>query len=437
MPRLVNPSRVGGSLHDISTLQSLGTDPCNVLFVSDQVMYLLANYAVRDVGFYGRYVTEYLSRSQAIVVDPDDPEAPFIDRLVEDFQLQTAGDDLEIANALNNIAVALQAQQQCCDGPASTGTGGSGGQETTPSDGVDNGSVPPSTTSFPTYNEYLTYKCNVANAIVDDADATTNAMAAIAWGSLFGLPIAEIVVILAATWVTPVPGDEIIAMMAFLALWGGAFQPVFDNIEQAIDNHRQSLVCALYVASDPANAKEDYLDALYDAIDVESTPGSLLNTVSKGVAKIFVTFDNVNKLFTEDTSRTYPTGSIDCSTCPNICEMYFADDGTIQVINGLNVSVESADNGGTGRVELWLNTDGTDSPSRTICGPNYTFESIVLTTGQAGVILYDDAGVIVGNYHTDPANGNLPQVTPGVRHIDVNWNTGQGLPPAQASFVFS
>ena len=89
MPRLVNPSRVGGSLHDISTLQSLGTDPCNVLFVSDQVMYVLANYAVKDVAFYGRYATEYLSRSQALVVDPDDPEVTFIDRLVEDFQLQT------------------------------------------------------------------------------------------------------------------------------------------------------------------------------------------------------------------------------------------------------------------------------------------------------------------------------------------------------------
>lgn len=315
MTRLVNPNRVGGSIHELSTLQGLGTDPCNVLFVSDQVMYLLANYAEKDIRFYGRYAVSWPNNNQAYVVDPDDPETEFIDRLVEDFQLQTAGDDLEIALALNNIAAALQAAQKCCDGPTTQGTGGASGQETTPSDGIDNGISPPSTTTFPTYNEYEIYKCAIANYIVDNADETTNAFQTVAWSSILSLPIAEVVILLAATFATPIPGDEIIAMVAILALWGGAFSPVFDGLEDAIDNNRQALVCALFNASDVQTAKADYLAALYTAIDGEATPGGLLNTVMKGVAKVFTAFDNLNKLFTEDDSQVWPVGSIDCSLC--------------------------------------------------------------------------------------------------------------------------
>lgn len=315
MARLVNPSRVNGSIHQLSTLQTLNEDKCNVLFVSDQVMYLLANYAAKDVAFYGRYSTDYVNDEQAFVVDTDDPETTFIDRLVEDFQLQTRGDDLEIANAINNVAQAILAQVQCCDGPTTTGTGGASGQETTASDGVDNGVTPPGTTTFPTYSEYELYKCNVANYIVDDADATANAFQTIAWNSILALPVAEIIVILAATIVSPVPGDEIVALVSILALWGGAFTPVFDNLEDAIDNHRQNLVCSLFNAPDVATAKADFRDALDAAIDAESTPGGLLNTVTKGVSRIFVTTNGLNKLFTEDDSRVYPTGTIDCALC--------------------------------------------------------------------------------------------------------------------------
>ena len=315
MTRLVNPSRVNGSIHQLSTLQSLGTDKCNVLFCSDQVMYLLANYAAKDVAFYGRYTTDYINDNQAFVVEDGDSETGFIDRLVEDFQLQTRGDDMEIANALNNIAYALQAQQQCCDGPTTQGTGGSSGQSEAPSEGIDNGSTPPTTTSFATYTEYEAYKCSVANYIVDDADNTANLFQTLAWNSILALPVTELVLVLAATVVSPIPGDEIIALASILALWGGAFTPVFDTLEAAIDNNRQDLVCALYSSADVNGAIADFRQAMDDAIDNESAAGTLLNTVVKGASRVFITTDNFNKLFTEDSSRTYPTGSIDCALC--------------------------------------------------------------------------------------------------------------------------
>lgn len=315
MTRLVNPNRVNGHLHDISTLQSLGTDPCNVLFVSDRVMYLLANYATKDVMFYGRYALSWPSEYQAYVLTERDPETEFVNEVIEAFQLETSGDNVEIANALNNIAQAILAQVQCCDGPTNTGTGGASGQETAPSGGVDNGTNPPNTTNFATYGEYETYKCNIANYIVDNADASANTMQTLSWNSILALPIAELIVVLAASLATPIPGDEIVAMAAILALWGGAFQPVFDNLELAIDNHRQDLVCALFTASDVAEAKSNFRTELDLAIDAESTPGGLLNTVTKGVSRIFISTDNLNKLFTQDDSVVWPTGSIDCSVC--------------------------------------------------------------------------------------------------------------------------
>lgn len=314
MSRVIATSRILGSIHDLSTLQGLSDDPCNVLFVSDRTMYLLANYARDDVTFFSRYVLDYINASMVRVADQDDPEYNDIVRIIEAFQSETAGNDMAIEQGLNAIAQAIIASA-CCQGSGQGGgTGGSDGSETTASDGIDNGSSPPTTGDWPTYGDYEQYKCSIANFVVDTLDENINTLRSVAWSSVLALPTAEIILILAATLATPIPGDEIIAFAAVLSIWGGAFEPLFNDFENAVDNARSELVCALYESGDVGQAKGDFQTALDAAIDAEVSTG-LANFVIKGMSRLWVTNDNLNKLFTEDTSREYPVGSVDCSAC--------------------------------------------------------------------------------------------------------------------------
>lgn len=85
---LRNSARIGGSVQDVVRLQALSDEANNVLFVSDQILYLLANYAQREVQFYSRYAKEFLDGDFYQSVEEDDPEAEFVDDLANRFGVE-------------------------------------------------------------------------------------------------------------------------------------------------------------------------------------------------------------------------------------------------------------------------------------------------------------------------------------------------------------
>jgi hypothetical protein len=397
-------------------------------------LYLLHNLALMDIGFLSRYVVELVDSRNALVLTDEDPEFEFVQRVIDNARLELIEGNMEIANAIrhvgdaiNNLASATLASACCTGSGQGEGTGGADGEQGPPTSSVDDGNSPPSGSSFADYAAYLDYKCRVANYLLDDAINTSQVWQNVTWNVLLGeASAATVIAILATTIATPIPGDEILAVLAVIAAWAGLASTLFETLETALLNARNDLICKLYLAGDVEVAITDFNARLDTQIDTDA--GSAVEAFAvKQIARIFGSTDNFNRLFEEDTSRTYQPGSFDCSTC-FACDPYFATKGSIvfQSGNQVQVSSDDPDTPGVYQVSLWFNTDGSAAPNRTFCGPAVTVDNVTVTDGHAGVIFYDQGGNVLGNYHTDPGNGNLPQPTSNVGHIDVNWNTGQG-----------
>ena len=334
-------------------------------------------------------------------------------------QIVTSGDFLTgmlaMADAIRETA--------CCDGPGGTGSGGAGSEPGAGTTAVDDGVNPP--TGFDgDYSAYEVYKCDVANWIFDEIQDSMDDLETFNWASFGALSVSAAVSAFLIISGIAIPATLLFVAFGALLAYTGSVASLISAMQASMVADRDDFICSMVQATNVANAMADFKTQATTSF-TGSPPDPFTEYVAGLVIDMYITPDLFNRLFDEDTSQVYPTGTCNCFDC----ELYYAVTGVIQSETPTQVVVEAEDNGTgtTGRVELWFNTDGSSAPNRSICDSNVTFESISIDVGVAGVILYDDVGNIIGNFHTDPANMNLPVQTAGVRHIDVAFNSGQGI----------
>lgn len=322
---------------------------------------------------------------------------------------------LEIAGAIRDAS--------CCDGPGGAGSGGAGSEPDAPTVAMDDGVNPP--TGFNgNYSAYEVYKCDVANWIFDEIHDGLEDLEVFNWASFGALSVSSAVLAFIAISGVAIPASLIFITFGALLAYTGSVASLVSALQASMTADRDDFICTMVQAGNVNEAMADFKSQATTSF-TGSPPDPLPEYVAGLIIDMYITPDLFNRLFDHDTSQNYPSGTCNCFDC----ELFFAVDGTIQSETASQVQVTAVDNGTgtTGRVEMWFNTDGSDAPNRTICDGNVTFESISIDVGVAGVILYGDTGNVLGNYHTDPANSNLPVQTNAVRHIDVNFNSGQGI----------
>lgn len=229
---------------------------------------------------------------------------------------------LAIANAIRDKACCGSSAGSC--GP---GSAGAGGTVETASAELDNGEgeYPE---GFDSYAEYQTYKCDVATYIVNSLLTDVQSMQSI---NFAGLVVASAAPALAALLIDPIPGDEIVVIAGILITAAiGIAGGILGEMEDAINNNSDDLICSLYTASD-VSAAETALEAqLASAIDGE-TADAVVRWEAKQVFNHMVTANMLNKLFTKDGTRTYPTG--DCGNCNLPCQITMQLGSLTSVVN--------------------------------------------------------------------------------------------------------
>lgn len=328
----------------------------------------------------------------------------------------------ELASAIRYLADKQSAScascgSNTCHCPENTGTEFDRDPESEP------GTFGPGET-WDDYQDYQDDKCIAANVMYEHFEKMLGQLKDFNVDTLFAggatLSVGIVATIIAAYFATAPIGIVVGVVSGIIALLAGPATFSLSDLHARVVAEKSALICVLYDATNATTAQTDFRSTIDN--------GSL-TLLEVGTMNLLTPITFFNQLMSPTAPLlAEPIDSFDdCSNCAAVCDLYFADKGTITVQTPTEVQVTADSGTGTGQVDIWFNTDGTISPFRAICAPNVTFESIVLTTGVAGVDLYDDAQVLIATYHTDPANMNLPQQTAGVRHITVNWNTGQGV----------
>lgn len=346
---------------------------------------LLISYGMR----YANWVTEHTPGGY---IGVDNTEFDVVDANISKFLEET--NDMkfcsELTEAFNNLTAAFR--EGCCD----SGSYGAGKDEPPESGNQDDEEDWPP--GFDTYAEYRLYKCDIANRIIEGIRVDVVWLAA---GTIVTLASS----ILVATLLTPIPGDEILALVGFaLALLAqGVLATVGASLQSDIDAERQELVCLLYDAADADSAKTAVLDYL----------DSVLTSTEMALFASLWGFASVNALF--DKNVLLELSPLDdpvvCSACSSECELCWSTNGDDD-INGVftevsPTSITMTSGLTTSPTTHWGNCDFNTIPiGRTFCGPAVELASYSLSGftawGSDGYRLYDSDLIKVYHSSTPP-----------------------------------
>jgi hypothetical protein len=295
----------------------------------------------------------------------------------------------ELTEAFNNLTAAFR--EGCCD----SGSYGAGKDEP-PSSGNEDDELdwPP---GFDTYAEYRAYKCDIANRIIEGIRVDVVWLAAGTIGTLAGS-------IVIATLLTPIPGDEILALVGFaLALLAqGVLASVGASLQSDIDTERQELVCILYDAVDAGTAKTAVLDYL----------DSVLTVTEMALFSSLWSFASVNALFDKDVLlETSPlASSVSCVACDSEC-IICATHRNLPVTSGIFTIVTQTSitmTSGVAATTHWgiCEFNSSEADPNIFCGPGVELLSYALggftPWSSEGYRIYNSAMTQVYNSSTPP-----------------------------------
>jgi hypothetical protein len=420
MARIID--RVNGFVHSIQQLQALSDEACNLRLLSDRALYVLQNLATKDVGFYARYGT-ILDEGRYDPVRPGTTEASYVDdaqNLIRE-ELQ----DMTIENALSQIAqaITLLANSQCCP---NDGSSGSGETETGGTENIDNGSDSPDTEKWPTYAEYDQDKCNRAAGIINQFQEDINNIETLNWVGILALPIGQALLLLAGALLTPIPGDEIIALLAVLTTLAGGVAPVIAVVKAAIVTVKDDMICDLYNAPDVATAKADARATITTEIEAQSS--GAIEVAAKLMAVMFLTNNSLNKLFDPGTTYDYPAH--DCTACGQGGTIFWPFDADQEGWTFEDISVNGGSASGSWDapnqgLKVDFSTDG--SPGSTGLG-RWKSPEILLPVGTAPKVTIP---------HTGPSDLLTTALNCRVVFTDDDFETAQILPTGPGTAVFN
>ncbi len=292
-------SKVGGFVHDITTVASLSDEPTNIRLLSDRSLYILQNLSSEDVTFLSRY-GEILTGDFYLPVTPGSSEEADVEDAV----------DL-IRRDLNSMGVEELLECICETNSALVEQGAVAGQAV--GDIASDGTVligPDE--QFPDQEAYFDAKCNVANAIFDTVlgmvdwldDNDVDLIAGLFGGVTSGLLVA---VALAGPvgWSWLVVGVVITGIAGYIVRLGVNFSDLSD----ALGDTHDECVLGLYNASNAATARTSFIDAV-------EAGSPVITSIESGLLSLFMISDLLNNLFSprDDIVNYASPDPVDCGS---------------------------------------------------------------------------------------------------------------------------
>lgn len=360
---------------------------------------------------YGLRITNWAtSYSDAGYIVPDAWQFDTIEANISEFLEET--NDMafcsDIVGILQDIANNLGGAGCGC------GSAGAGSTEGTPSteqpgfpgDPQPGDEVPP---GFADYAEYNAYKCDMAEWLVQKVESD------LGWWQGANFVTITLAAFIAGI-LTPIPGDEIIALLgllASLALQGVTIAAV-GNMIDAVSNNRLEILCALYRAGNAGQSTSNVQGAISDAIDGETA--AIYAPILKSILNQMIGTDNVNRLYVrwDEKADDLPTGDCDDCAC------------------SITTNIGTDNGGGNWDTAFWA--PAVDPPGKNVVsvewknggGGNCEVDQLLIVPtninptpggGFKGYQLYDAGDVLIYNSDT------VPPVTDGVHKFVVQSNT--------------
>jgi hypothetical protein len=108
MTTIRNLARVGGSVHDVTHLETLNPDDCHVILLSERSLYILNNLSLGEVGYLARYAKQYLPGNLFVPVEVGDEWEEFVRDTQNAFGLEVIDVTCDITTVLEGLVTEMQ-----------------------------------------------------------------------------------------------------------------------------------------------------------------------------------------------------------------------------------------------------------------------------------------------------------------------------------------
>lgn len=261
-----------------------------------------------------------------------------------------ACNDTELADALNNIALAISTsnsqsiQANCCGSAENTISNSIqnfvnqpiGGNDipvygSEPSVALDSGDIP---IGYESLAEYDADKCRKANSLINAVIASLRALGAITTFNFTGLTV---IVLMAISGVLVVAPPLIPILVGGIIVLAVSIH-VLDDAADEIEANKEEWVCALYEGDNTEGIIGNLADLIDTLVGVIGVTGPVGGAV-KLVILVLLNGDNINKLLTN--APMLGITEIDC----NVCNWWSCHFGTILAHDANSITLEAIDPG--------------------------------------------------------------------------------------------
>jgi len=213
----------------------------------------------------------------------------------------------DLATALNQIALSLQASAGGC---GCQGSGGAGTFEAPASTFVDDGENFPA--GYSDRQEYEAAKCDLTKYILDRLSQDMERLGTVNAAGQSAATLSQI--ILFTVLLTPIPFDDLLVIVSIvLELFAIAASAVATAANELSDFFANLDICLLYGADDAEGAKQAILEA------IDAFGGFTYATLTKSLASNLISFDGLNLLFDPAPPlENLPAGDCSSCACPGI-----------------------------------------------------------------------------------------------------------------------
>lgn len=327
-----NPQTVW--LFDYLSFLTLSDEANRLIFLSERDWNMIWQ-ATKDIDLWQSRV--WLEANGENYLTVDDTQFETFQNWVSDMRIHL-GDFEMIEEVLAEIRDAIQAlvDKPCCPDGGTSGSRGSGqsdsppnpyNQEETPDD------PPP---GFEDMEVFDTHKCNQAQDIVNQLKADLVGLSGIEYSAQ---PPAGIIGVLIAILLTPIPYDDLIALVGFL-IYTALSYSLLATTAGEIDDDNENAICSLYSAPDVETARSNFLAYITDLADAAFPLPEEVEFVVEAVGYM-LTNDSLNRLFTNQPTNS---SAADCSEC--------GGDDCTPITSGITFDFGDATHLGDGRYSI-------------------------------------------------------------------------------------
>jgi len=108
MTTIRNLARVGGSVHDVTHLETLDPADCHVIVLSERSLYILNNLSLGEVGYIARYAKQYLPGNLFVPVEIGDEWEEFVRDAHNAFGLEVMDMTCDIVGVLEGLVAQIE-----------------------------------------------------------------------------------------------------------------------------------------------------------------------------------------------------------------------------------------------------------------------------------------------------------------------------------------